>query len=361
MTHSLADALLQQANNRGAQIALRYKRLGIWQARTWRELADDVQRLATALREQGFASTQTLVIVSEAKAEALLMALAAQWLGGSVSLLDPATDNRQWLLAQTPEWVFAQGLNEVLQVQQTAPVRLIYLDKRGLSVGSIPGLIAYEQLLGAVAGESAQPVARGIRPAFILPSPQGQRDVQLTDADLLFDARRLVAREHLTNRDQALAARVFAASGQARYLLAPWLVAGFCLNFPEALSTRDSDRRELGPTLVLGTRESYARLEGWARERLPPAGSFSHRLYQWAMQPGPRLLRRALGYWLIRRPLRDVLGMSRLSTALLVGDSLTPQSAVFYAALGIHPQPLRNDENIEVQAEPAITLIPQSA
>ena len=52
--------------------------------------------------------------------------------------------------------------------------------------------------------------------------------------------------------EEALAARVFAASGQARYLLAPWLSAGFCLNFPEALATRDTDRRELGPTLGAG-------------------------------------------------------------------------------------------------------------
>ncbi|MNR37341.1 hypothetical protein D3C85_1553490 [compost metagenome] len=66
--------------------------------------------------------------------------------------------------------------------------------------------------------------------------------------------------ERLTEREEALAARAFAASGQARYLLAPWLLAGFRLNFPERLETRDQDRRELGPSLVLGTRETYGRL-----------------------------------------------------------------------------------------------------
>ncbi|GAO92456.1 hypothetical protein PSA5_07085 [Pseudomonas syringae pv. actinidiae] len=175
----------------------------------------------------------------------------------------------------------------------------------------------------------------------------------MSHADLLAGARQLVNRQGLSARDQALAARVFAASGQARYLLTPWLVAGFCLNFPEALSTRDNDRRELGPTLVLGTRESYARLELWAMERLPLPGSISHRLYQWAMAPAPGALRRWLGYWLIRRPLLDVLGMSRLSTALLVGDALTASSQAFFAALGIRP--VAPDQDSPTQPSPAFT------
>ena len=91
---------------------------------------------------------------------------------------------------------------------------------------------------------------------------------------------------------------------------------------------------------MLGTRESYARLEFWARERLPLPGTLSHRVYRWAMVPEVNSVRRWLGHWLIRRPLLDVLGMSRLRVPLLVGPALSQESAEFFGALGIRPRQL---------------------
>lgn len=338
MTQSLPQALLLQARTRGPAVALRYKQLGIWQTRSWSELAQDVSQLATALQQWGFSASDDLLIISQARAEALLLALAAQWLGGSVSLLDPTVDNRA-LLTQLPcSYVLAQAIDGVHQLQEAGrqPKLLVYLDGRGLSAND-DGLTAYPKLFGAAPAGPPPPVADLLATAFVFYPAHGGQPQTLSHGQLLEGARKLVTREGLSATEEALAARVFAASGQARYLLAPWLSAGFCLNFPEALATRDTDRRELGPTLVLGTRESYARLEFWARERLPLPGTFSHRLYRWAMVPEVSIVRRWLGHWLIRRPLLDVLGMSRLRVPLLVGPALSQESAEFFGALGIRP------------------------
>ncbi|PAM31936.1 acyl-CoA synthetase, partial [Acinetobacter baumannii] len=62
-----------------------------------------------------------------------------------------------------------------------------------------------------------------------------------------------------------------------------------------------------------------------------------------------------LGYWLIRRPLLDVLGMSRLRVPLLVGPALSQESAAFFGALGIHPG---NWQEPSARQEPADTRIP---
>jgi hypothetical protein len=43
-----------------------------------------------------------VLIISQARHEALLLALAAQWLGGSVTLLDPERDNRALLARLRP-------------------------------------------------------------------------------------------------------------------------------------------------------------------------------------------------------------------------------------------------------------------
>ena len=331
MTQTLPQAMLQQAATRGTATALRYKRLGIWHPRSWQQLADEVGRLAAALQQSGFAREDELLIISQARAEALLLALA-------------------------------EAEAEVQQVREgQSPTRLLlFLDGRGLDAGTNPTLTAYEPwLAGAPAAAPAQ-VADSTRTAFVFYDADDQPPRRLSHGQLLEGARKLLARERLGPGEEALAARVFAASGQARYLLTPWLSAGFCLNFPEALATRDTDRRELGPTLVLGTRESYGRLELWARERLPLPGTLSHRLYHWAMALSGNGVRRWLGHWLIRRPLLDVLGMSRLRVPLLVGPALTPQSAEFFAALGVRPGNWQEPGSQHANADAPTRLLPQS-
>ena len=358
MTHTLPQALLLQASTRGSAIALRYKQLGIWQTRTWSQVAQDVGRLAAALQQRGFTPGDALLILSQARVEALLLTLAVQWLGGYGVLLDPQHDQRALLARLQAAFVLAEDLAAVQQVQGLAPQLLLYLDGRGLDRSSDPSLCAYAELLGGPAPAAPTPAQDAEASAFVFYLDPQAPPQHLSHRVLLDGAQQLIRREALGADEEALAARVFAASGQARYLLAPWLSAGFRLNFPEALETRDADRRELGPSLVLGTRESYARLEQWARERLPLPGTWSHRLYHWALAPAGGALRRSLGHWLIRRPLLDVLGLSRLRVPLLVGPALTPQSAEFFAALGIQPRRWQEPSvpARELQAPTALTL-----
>ncbi|WP_422777695.1 AMP-binding protein [Pseudomonas mediterranea] len=335
---SLPQWLQLQAQRQGADIALRHKHLGIWQVRTWGQVAEEVQCLANALHTRGFVAGATLAIISRPRPQALLAALAAQWLGGVASLFDPlesAMEQGQLLVSLQPEFVLVEGAQESLRLhaaQVTARV-LIYLDKRGLA--DVQAL-DYAVLVARPHAERA-PQARAQHTAFVLYRRAAQAIEQQTisHAELLREGQRLVTRESLGRQEEALAARAFASGGQARYLLAPWLMAGFRLNFPESLATRDRDRRELGPTLVAGTRETYERLHGYALERLPEPGSWSRTLVNWALATDPGRLQRHLGGWLVRRPLRDVLGFTRTRTPLLVGDALRPETQAFFETLGV--------------------------
>ena len=91
----------------------------------------------------------------------------------------------------------------------------------------------------------------------------------------------------------------------------------------------------MGPTLVAGTRETYGRLHAQVLARLPEPGSWHRRLVDWALVAQPTAVQRQLGYWLIRRPLRDVLGFSRTRVPLLVGEALAPDTQAFFQALAI--------------------------
>ncbi|SFB21268.1 AMP-binding protein [Azotobacter beijerinckii] len=332
---SLPEWLQWQAHRQGEGIALRHKRLGIWQARNWAQVDAEVRGLAGALQVRGFAGDAQLVVLSRPRPEALLAALAAQWLGGSAALLDPlepAAGQQELLRELQPDFVFAEGLEELerLRGAGVAPRLAFYADARGVKAQA--GEQDYARLL---AGSGAAQTGRCAF-AFYRRGADGRRErQQISHAELLREGRRLVQAEQLGADEEALAARAFAAGGQARYLLAPWLIAGFRLSFPESLATRDNDRRELGPTLVAGTRETYGRLYAQVQARLPPPGSAQRRLVDWALARRPGLLRQVLGHWLVRRPLRDVLGFSRTRAPLLVGEPLPQDVQAFFAGLGV--------------------------
>jgi hypothetical protein len=78
------------------------------------------------------------------------------------------------------------------------------------------------------------------------------------------------------------------------------------------------------------------------------------------MAPDAQLFRRWIGYWLIRRPLLDVLGMSRLRVPLLVGPALSQESAAFFGALGIHPGSWQEPSVLREPAQAPAHLISHS-
>ncbi|ASF46604.1 AMP-binding protein [Methylovulum psychrotolerans] len=335
-----------QASEQPVKVALRHKQRGIWQEKRWLELRHDIASLVSALQAKGFARGDTLYLLSDPRPEALLLAIAAHWLGGSATPLDPnagEADTLSLLARLQPAFIFAEGQCQVDLALKSAlkPPLIIYADARGLSGYRQGGLQPYAQWLGAAnAGSISPPIAQAHDDAFVFfrLDPHGQVErLNLTHHQLLNQGRELVKQERLTSQEEALAARAFAASGHLRYLLAPWLLAGFTLNFPENINTRDIDRRELGPTLVAGTSQTYQRLEALIYARLPLPGTVRRAFLDWSLtapaqtKPWYKLF----AYWLTIRPLRDVIGFSRTRVPLLVGEVLPEPSAAFFAALGI--------------------------
>ncbi|WP_198291808.1 AMP-binding protein [Thauera sp. 27] len=354
--------LEQQAERRSDKVALRHKRDGIWHERTWAELGQEVHALAGGLQRHGFGVGARLVIISAPRPEALLISIAAQHLGGCAALIEPSVGSagqHDLLSALAPDYVFAEGRDEIGRVLAAglAPALLVYADGRGLRAlgetaearsGTRVAPRAYGELIdpGSAGQVSRRTIANQAAFALYRRDDDGEIHVlPLPHDELLRNAQALLLQESLTANEEAFAARAFAASGQARYLVAPWLLAGFRLNYPENLGTRDNDRREIGPTLVLGTRATYQRLEHWVNERLPRPGSALRRMVDWALAPDGGALRRTLGHWLVRRPLRDVIGFTRTRVPLIVGEALPEASQRFFATLGIVvrtlPEPAR--------------------
>src|SRR5438067_10208937 len=74
--------LLHHAQVRAAHPAVREKDLGIWQAWTWRQVADEVRALACGLAAQGFTRGMHLAIIGDNRPRLYWSMAAAQALGG---------------------------------------------------------------------------------------------------------------------------------------------------------------------------------------------------------------------------------------------------------------------------------------
>jgi long-subunit acyl-CoA synthetase (AMP-forming) len=338
---TLPAAIAAQAALRPDAVAVRHKRLGIWHVLTWRDLAARVAGLAQGLARRGVGRGTALVLLAHPRLEALLLTLAAQSLGARAVPLDPLQPRERLhglLAGLRPRFVFADGqaLVDRVLAAEPAPELLVYADARGLAQYRHPALLSCAALDEAGAAFAPAPAADDTAFVFYRLDDAGQLEAQHhTHRELLAEAWALVEHEGLTAREEALAARAFSGGEVARYLLGPWLAAGFTLNFPENGDTRDNDRRELGPTLVLGTRATYARVAQLAFDGLPAPGTLVRRLVDAALAPAAGPLARVAGRWLVRRPLREVLGFARLRTPLLVGDGLDARTRDLLHALGI--------------------------
>ncbi|MFM0500868.1 AMP-binding protein [Paraburkholderia caffeinilytica] len=337
---TLPDWLRHQAQHRPHAIALRHKRLGAWRALSWQDVVTTVGQLAAGLAQQGFATGDVLLLVSHPREEALLLSLAAQWNGGVAIPLDPQlTDDalHSVLTHLVPRFVFAEDDSQIDRLLTHEGFRVIDANPRNLTPHPHSAVIDYRALSAHGAGgiaSTAHPHDDAF--AFVRFDTDGQLvEQRFPHATLVHEAQQLVATEKLNADDEAFAARAFAAASQARYLIASWVLSGFRLNFPESLATRDNDRRELAPTLVAGTRETYARVAQLVDDRLPGARSWRRRLINRAQRKQGAPLARALTWWLITRPLREVIGFSRTHAALVIGPPLDDKTAALFEALRV--------------------------
>jgi long-chain acyl-CoA synthetase len=350
--------LAEQARHRPHATALRHKRLGRWEQLSWHALAEKVEALAAGLAARDFGAGDALLLVSQPREEALCLSLAAQWRGGVAVPVEPSVSDQtlgRIVRHLRPLFTFAdddQQVDRLLALSQW----VIDANPRGLRPHPNTDVIEYSTL--ASPGKDAKASARPDHDAFIFyrdDAGHGIEEQRITHATLIREARLVAAKEHLHPSDDAFAARAFATAAQAHYLVAPWLLTGFRLNFPESLETRDNDRRELAPTLVAGTRETYGRVAQLVDARLPGAHSVRRRLLDRLSDERSSWLVRTVAWWLVARPLREVIGFRRTHAALVAGAALDDDAARLFKALRIDVRTWPDDGQWQRLPEPILT------
>jgi hypothetical protein len=343
---TLPEWLHFRAEQHGAALALRDKQRGIWRTQTWQELEASVIALAVGLRARGFLPGDRLLIDAAPSPAAFRISLAAQWLGGAVVVAEAEAPGAA--AGEPPGAAATEAARFAFAGDDAARVRLLAtrVDAAALALGILlggddgpdlpSGWVSLRELEGASVGAAPLPqVATEATVALIRyaalaarrSSSAGPNDASrpsgtLTHADIVRDARALLASGHIGAEDEAVAWRELPLAEQLDSVLAAWLIGGFTFNVAESAATQDADRRELGPSLVFGSADDYASLIARTTQSLPPREGIERRWLESALG-GTGSVARLVRPLIVHR-LREVVGFGRLERAIVLGDATAP-------------------------------------
>ena len=363
--------LLAHAHARPAHVAMREKDLGIWQAWSWREVAQNVRTLACGLRALGMERGDNVAIIGDNRPQLYWSMAAAQALGAvPVPLYQDAVADEMAYILDDADVRFAvvedqEQVDKLLEIKDRLPKlqAIVYDDPRGMRNytqrflhafrtvqdlggkldGDHPGLFDREVQQG-----SGSDVAIMLYTSGTTGKPKG---VCHTHHALITAARGGCEFDKLGPGDEVLSYLPMAWVGDNLFSYAQALAGGFTINCPESGDTVMTDMREIGPTYYFAPPRVFENLLTQVMIRMEDAGRIKRALFHYFLGVARRCgadildgravpltdrLLYALGNLVVYGPLRNVLGMSRVRVAYTAGAAIGPDLFRFYRSIGLN-------------------------
>jgi long-chain acyl-CoA synthetase len=137
---NLVSLLVNHASTQPNAIALRHKKIGLWQTWTWEKLLALSERYTSALQEYSFQKEHSLVIICSPNVDVIAISLAVQALGGRVQLIDQSDDTLQTdeilehLSNLKPDYLLIEQLEQLVSLDALNyhPTYIFYIEQNHL-------------------------------------------------------------------------------------------------------------------------------------------------------------------------------------------------------------------------------------
>ncbi|HEX7521010.1 MAG TPA: long-chain fatty acid--CoA ligase [Acidimicrobiia bacterium] len=387
---SLPARLLQNARTRGARVAIRQKRLGVWDEHTWTDVAARAARLASGLLELGAVAGDRIAVLSGNRVEWIVADLAIQGIGAlTVGLYpdSPAGELRH-ALRDSGSFVMIvedeEQLDKALELREQLPRlrKIIVIDTRGIREIDGESVLSLEEVevLGEVRADDWPRRVAALdqsAPATVIYTSGTTalpRGAVLSHANLVAAAD--IANETLGVRagDDLFSYLPFAFVTERLLSSCIAVSTGAIVNFGEGADTFGADLAELQPTVLLGVPRVWELLLGGARLREAGTRRLRRAMLRFWYRRGERLAARrrrgrvgllgrctgAVGWVLLYRSLRTKLGLRRIRVALSTAAPIAPSVLEYFESIDVSIRELYGQTEAAgvVSCTPAVDVRP---
>ncbi|MEV0245544.1 AMP-binding protein [Nocardia sp. NPDC050712] len=347
-------------------VAMRAKKLGIWQQTSWAELDRERRLIAHGLADLGVGAGDRVAVLAGNRpewvyAELGAMSLRARFVGVHPEAAGPALE--QLLNEAAVRVLIAEDQEQVDKALGTGCPRLrwiVHLEARGVQEYSDPRLISYAALRERGSAHRAELPDHdsSAEDVVALAFPPGESvAVQLRGSDIttVLNALR-AAIPGLGARDVVLPGLSLAEPAERAVTVWTCVATGAVLHFAESYDTLAADLAEAQPTVRLLPAAGWQRAHAGVESRMATASRFKRFCYGLTTSTAERIaaqrnrgplarLRSTLGYLASGRAVRDKLGLRKTRAALwriaIPGTALPPDippdadTAAFFLGLGV--------------------------
>lgn len=375
-TWTLAAEIQRRASEHPDLVAMRVKRLGIWQSITWADYADQASLVGHALLSLGIEPGDRVAVHSENRPEWLFSDIGTVAVRGITVGLYPTNPAAEvgYLLSDSGARILIaedqEQVDKALTIEADCPDLqwIVHLETRGVATIDHPKLMSWHEF-----------VERG----------RAHRDLDPTALDRLADEAQpedvvtLVYTSGttgppkgamLTNANVAFASNVIANGGGlydpppgtddvilsylplchvAERAVTTWTnaVSGAVVHFAESIDTVTVNLREVQPTLFFAVPRIWEKLKAGIEVRMTAASWIKRTNYKVWMGVGRYIGEKlaanggsytlwtrflyAIGYVFLFRSLRDRIGLRKVRAAASAAAPISPEVLFFFFTIGV--------------------------
>ncbi len=368
---TLPGRLADRARRTPDRVALREKRLGLWQEVSWSEYRDHVASAARALWEVGVRPGDSVAILSDNRPEWLYADLGAQSIGAravGVYQTNPPDDVAYVIQDSGSKVLFCEDqeqYDKAVAIAESTPglERVVVFDPRGTQHGDDPRRSEWRAFLDSgraqLADEPGWYEARlaeldPTQPAMVVytsgttGAPKG---ALISSANALGVLDPFVAELGIGPDDTVLSYLPLCHVAEKLFAVYLSLGAGVIVHFGESIETVQSDLREVSPTIFLGVPRIWEKMAAFIQVRMQYASWLKRRLYQFFARRGREIAIRRLeagtgARWLdwllwrigdlvVYRPLQERLGLRRCWFPLSGAAPISRELLAWFHGLGV--------------------------
>ena len=355
---------------RGPQVFLRQKELGLWRQWSWAQTGEAVREIAHGLMSLGFAPGECASILANTRVEWMLADLAILSCGGVSNGIYPTDsaaqahylceDSRTSVLFVEDE----EQLDKALEVREMLPRlrKIVVMDMKGLRDFADAGVIDLMALreLGRVHAQ-AHPGALEARVAAVQPQdlailvytsgttgrPKGAMH---SHAGLVYTVRgyNLIVAQYESDERIAFLPLCHIAERIGGAFFAVY--TGSKLNFVERPETVPENVREIAPTVFTAVPRVWEKLYSGVTIALKDSSKLQQAAYAWGIAVGTRVADRmlagqpvsawlklqfTLARWIALDNVRKLIGVHRARFCVTGAAPISPELIRWYLALGV--------------------------